>query len=426
MKNKTHLGFLMILALFFHLSTGNAQPTNSESLIPTKVVKFANLPYGDHTYSCIGVAKGFFKDVGIDLQADTIKIEEVVPSLVGGTYDAVSVPPGILFSAYETSPNLCSFVFGDLFQGFALMAQPNEGFKTYADFTKQGMSHEEAIKAVVQQLKGKVFAYPTENAIKPFIDLLLEKGGLSRSDFTNTVLDDPMTVSAMRNKKADFQVGGVPSRITLQKEGFIPLIGAADLAKGAKPSADSKELASILQDGWAVTKDFFDREHPTILRLASVNFRIMKFMQTNRAEALAIHMPYLSKVTGQKFTSADGAIIYDSLDPFITFEDQKSWFHDKNNPLYYAYVNGAILNSFIHDKIYKNNPPQVDDVIYAASVYDELEKLKASSDQSFARLKTQTLNETDSKKLAEAKKVYEAYDYYDSDRLTAELLKRNP
>jgi hypothetical protein len=32
-------------------------------------VRFANLPYADHTITSIGIEKGFFKEVGIDLRA---------------------------------------------------------------------------------------------------------------------------------------------------------------------------------------------------------------------------------------------------------------------------------------------------------------------------------------------------------------------
>ena len=391
---------------------------------PLRAVRFANLPYADHTYSSIGVAKGWFREVGIDLKAETIKVEEAVPSLTSGAFDVVSVPPGILFSAYDAAQNLCTFVFGDLFQGYALMAQPGQGYKTYAEFTAQGMGHADAVKAVVRQLKGKTFAYPTENAIKPFIDLLLENGGLTRDQIKALVLDDPMTVNAMRNKQADFQVGGVPSRIVLQKEGFIPLISSIDLAKWAKPSANSKELASILQNGWATRKDFYEKDPATVLRMASVNYRIMRFIETNREEALAIHMAYLSKVTGQKFTPADGAVIYDYLDPFVTFDKQRPWFHDESDPLYYQHVNGAILRSFIEDKIYKGTPPAVDDVIFADDTYRELERLRQAARGLFSKLDARShLPQSVSRKLMEARRFFDAYDYYDAERLAFDALK---
>src|SRR5271167_3992324 len=57
-------------------------------------VRFGMLPYGDHTYAIIGVKKGWFQDVGIDLEYQTVKIEDVIPYLKNGTLDAASLPPG--------------------------------------------------------------------------------------------------------------------------------------------------------------------------------------------------------------------------------------------------------------------------------------------------------------------------------------------
>jgi len=308
------------------------------------------------------------------------------------------------------------------------MAQPNAGYKSYADFVKEGLNPDEAIAATVGQLKSKVFAYPAETAIKPFIDLMLQRGKLTPEDFRPLVLDDPLTVNAMRNKQADFQVGGVPSRITLQKEGFTPLLSSIDIAKLARPSADSPELASVMQNGWATTKDFFQNEHASILRLASVNYRIMKFMQADRKKALQIHMAYLSRITGQQFTEADGEIIYDDLDPFVTFENQKPWFHSDDNPLFYKYVNGSILKSFVDQRIYKNKPPTVEDVIFADDVYNELEKLQVESKDLFAKIEQSNiiqLNQSVKEQYDRAKHFYEIYDFYDSARLAKDILERS-
>lgn len=390
-----------------------------------RTVKFGMLPYGDHTYAIIGAKQGWFREVGIDFQYQPIKVEEIVPYLKNGTLDVVSSPPGILFSSYDNAPNLCSFVFGDLFQGYAILAQPDSGYKSYDEFVTQGMSPADAAKAAAQQLKGKTFAYPTETAIKPFIDLVLEKGGLKRGDFKSLVLDDPLTVNAMRSKQADFQVGGVPSRIVLQREGFKPVISSIDLVKGAAPSADSRELSSILQNGWATTKDLYQKERETVLRLASVNYRIMKFINSNPKEALALHMPYLTEVSGQSFTEQDGHVIYSSLDPFVTFEDQKPWFHDQQNPLYYQYVNGAILKSFVDQGVFKSTSPTVEDVIFADDTYNELERLKQSTEQLLQQIdaaQSVAGNNVLSDKYRRARHFYEIYDYYDSERIAREIL----
>jgi ABC-type nitrate/sulfonate/bicarbonate transport system substrate-binding protein len=398
---------------------------NPDGQPPLKVIRFGMLPYGDHTYAIIGAKQDWFKDVGIDFQYQPIKIEEVVPFLKNGTLEVVSSPPAILIAAYDNAPNLCSFVFGDLFQGFSIMAQPNAGYKSYSEFVSEGLSPQQAIQAAAQQLRGKTFAYPTEAAIKPFIDLALEKGNLKREDLKSLVLDDPLTVNAMRAKQADFQVGGVPSRLILQREGFKPILSSIDLVKGAAPSADSKELTSILQNGWATTKEFYEKEHDTVLRIASVNYRIMQFMNTDEQQATAIHMAYLSEVSGQSFSAQDGKIIYESLDPFVTFENQKDWFHNTQTPLYYKYINGSIIKSFVEQGIFKGKPPEVDDVIYADDIYFELEKMKADSDSLFQQIDNGKLTENKPQladKYEKAKFNYKIYNFLDSSRLARDVV----
>lgn len=387
-----------------------------------KVVRFGMLPYGDHTYAIIGESKGWFRDVGIKLDYATIKVEEIVPQLKNSTRDVISTPPGILFAAFDNSPNLVNFVFGDLFQGYAVLGQPDNGFISFKEAVEKGHSKESALKQVIQQFKGRTFAYPSEAAIKPFIDLLLTKGGIGRSDFTALVLDDPLTVNAMRKKEADFQVGGVPSRIILEREGYKVLISSIDFALMAKPSADSIELASILQNGWATTREYYNREKETILRLASVNFRIMDFINSDTEAALAIHMPYLSQVSGQTFSEADGRVIYESLNPFFTFEQQDAWFNNKDSPLYYSYINGAILNSFIKDGIFKGKPPTVDDVIFADDVYRELTRLRDESKKLFVEIEMRGGGIVSSTAYLEAKQQFQNYNFLDSEMLARKVL----
>jgi ABC-type nitrate/sulfonate/bicarbonate transport system substrate-binding protein len=387
-------------------------------------VRFGMLPYGDHTYAVIGAKKGWFKDVGIDFDYQTVKIEDVIPYLKNGTLDAASLPPGSLFSSYDNAPEMVSFTFGDLFQGYTIMAQPDKSYQSCEDLAKKGMNPGARVKSVMSQLRGKIFAYPAETAIKPFIELALAKGGLKHADIKPLVLDDPLTVNAMRNKQADFQVGGAPSRVILQREGFKPILSSNDIASTAKASPDSPELASVLEDGWVTTKDYYKRHHDTILRLASVNFRILRFINEHPDEALAIHMPYLSQVTGQKFSDADGRIIYSQLDPFFTFEAQSDWFNNPKSLYFYRNVNGSILNSFIAQGIYKKVTPKVEDVVWCQYVYKELEDLKKEAATYMKqitpeRLKTIPGGEA---KFQKAQAYFANYDYLDAKRFSEELV----
>ena len=402
------------------------QPEKGNASAETVTVRFGMLPYGDHSYAIIGAKKGWFRDVGINVEYRPVKIEDLVPFVRNGSLDAGSVPPGVIVAAYENGPAVVSFAFGDIFQGYAIMAQPGKGYKSVDDFLKDGMQIDEAITATIRQMRGKAFAYPAEAAIKPFIDLALRKGKLTRTDVRPLVLDDPLTVNAMRNHQAEFQVGGVPSRLVLEREGFKPILSSKDLASVAKPSPESEELSSIFTDGWACTREYYNAHRDTVLRLASVNYRITKLMNEHQDEALAIHMPYLSQITGQTFTAAEGRIFYNSLDPFYTFEAQRDWYHNPSSVYYFKNLNGAIINSFIKQNIFSQRPPAVSDVIVADEVYTTLEDYRSKTDTLLSQIGStpgiRTPDERD--QLARARSLYDAYDYLDAYRTAERLVGR--
>ncbi len=432
MNNMTKRTRVLVLTLLLlAVGTGLVWDARRKAAVPpapveastVRVVTFGMLPYGDHTYAIIGAKQGWFREVGIDLQYRAIKVEEIVPLLKNRSLDVVSTPPGILFSAHDNAPNLVSFVFGDIFQGYAVLARPDLGLRSLAEFVAEGKLPEQALAAVVAQMRGKTFAYPSEAAIQPFIDLVLDKGGLLRSDIRQLVLDDPLTVNAMRKRQADLQVGGVPSRLVLEREGFKVLVSSIDLARMARPTASSKELASVLQNGWGTTREFYDTRHDDVLRLAGVNDRIMQAIKDQPGNALAIHMPYLSEVSGQQFTAADGKVIYNSLDPFRTFEEQKEWFHDLNSPLFYVYVNGAILENFVSQGVFKNKPPTVEAVILADDVYRELERLRAEAAEALRTVEARGPQAQQSRRYTEARHHFQIFNFFDAARLAREALK---
>ncbi len=61
--------------------------------IPKQVVRYAHAPFLDHTQAVIGMHKGWFDDVGIDIQpkpyALTIPSEQRPAALAAGTVDMV-------------------------------------------------------------------------------------------------------------------------------------------------------------------------------------------------------------------------------------------------------------------------------------------------------------------------------------------------
>lgn len=340
---------------------------------PLETVRFACIPYGDHTQVSVGAARGLFEQAGIDLQFDTVKVEQAATLLATGRYDVVSVSPGLLMQAFNEAPDLQMFVYGSLFQGYAIMAPAGSSAKTYAEILATQPDPAKAAQLTIAQLKGARFAYPPEGGIKPFIDLLLETGKLTRGDFRPIVVDDAIAVATMKRGDADFQVGGAPSRITLQKAGFRPIISAVDIAKTASPSPDSKALRAVFPDGWAAKKSLITEKRDLIVRLARVSYQINAILKSD-PKAAEVHMAYLSKVTGQPFTPQDAAIIYNQLDPFLTFEEQRRWFTDPAYPLFHRHVLGANIQSFVEDGLYAGRKaPTVDDITVAEDIYKAID-----------------------------------------------------
>ena len=66
-----------------------------------------------------------------------MQADQVAPLLIAGTVDVASAAPALLIPSMRQA-KFDSFVFGDIFQAYAIMAQPDAGYKSYKDFVAQG------------------------------------------------------------------------------------------------------------------------------------------------------------------------------------------------------------------------------------------------------------------------------------------------
>ena len=331
MTNVVRNSILIGLGALFGIA-GNAA-SGKEPEIPQVQVRYAHLPYFDHSQAIIGLKQGWFKELGITYVPNDIGIvvtaEDAPAVFASGRLDVMSSPIGLMLPAAKTLPPFKMFFYGDIFQGYAIMSQPDEHDKSFQEFLHEGKTPDEAFKLTMAQLKGKRFAFPTEAAIKGFIDIALRKGGMTLSDVDAVgAPGDPANVALMQAKRADFQVGGVPSRMTLQIAGFKPILTSGDLAAYATASADSEELRAVFHDGWIATDAWINNNYDTVLRIASVGFRINQFIHDHPDEAAAIHTPFLNSIAGTHFENSVAKVAYDSLDPFWTFDQQAGWILD--------------------------------------------------------------------------------------------------
>jgi ABC-type nitrate/sulfonate/bicarbonate transport system substrate-binding protein len=418
-------GTSVLLGVILVLTT---DPANSRAespaipKIPRVDVRFGHEPYGDHTQAIIGVKKGWFDEVGINLVdgGKVISSESTIPVFASGQVNVMSGSVPLFLGATRQLPAYKYFFYADMFLGYALMAQPTKGYKSVEEFMATGASREEAIKQAVQQMRGKKFGYPAETAIKGFINLTLARGGLSLSDVQGVIAEDSRTAAMMVSGDVDFQVGGVPSRLTLQTKGFKPIVTSADLASSAKPSADSEELRAVFHDGWGASDKWIKDHYDTVLRLSSVGWRINQFINDQGDEAMDLHIPFLNQAAGTNFDKNTFRVVYQALDPFVPFDKQNDWYNNDNHPMNEKYVVGSHIKSFEERKFFKPGEFKVSDFSIAAKVYNEMTAYKQASEKQIKEAHDLLGGSTPKAKelLDEASKQYNAFNFYDADRFS--------
>jgi hypothetical protein len=259
------------------------------------------------------------------------------------------------------------------------MAQPDRGYKSVEDFVKEGVEPAEAFRRAAAQLKGKTIAFLSEPSRHQFMEMIYARGGFSKADIDSVKainVDDNQTIGLMVSGRADFQLGGAPAMLELTKRGFRPILTAVEMTRTARPSADSEELLAILKVGWATTAEFFEKNREALLRMSSVAFRTAKFIREQPEEALSIHVPFLSSITGMQLTPETGRWLYDNIHAYYPFEEQEDWYGNPKSTNYYTYEVGARIKDAERKGIFKPGEMDIETIMIADDVYRELKALR--------------------------------------------------
>ncbi len=378
------------------VETQAAQPAAGDAPeipeIPQVEVAFGHEPYLDHTQMSVAVGQDWTKEVGITLAPDgigrNVAGENVIPVFASGDVDVMSGSVALFLGAADQIPDFKLFVNCDIFQGYGLMAQLDAGYKSVQEFIDEGMGEKEAMTAACAQMQGKTFAYPAETAIKGFVELVVTQSGLGENDFETIIAEDSKTSAMMISKQADFQVGGVPSRLTLMQNNFKTIITAGDFAKYAEATPKSDALRGIFYDGWLATDEYIENNYDTILRMTGISYRINQFIQDHPEEALAYHLPFVNSLAGTNLTTEDGLLTYSDLDPFWTFEQTATIYADPSTePLAEVNATGSQIQMWIDDGVYKEGEVSLDDFSIGERVYNDMVNDKASAEENILKAK---------------------------------------
>jgi ABC-type nitrate/sulfonate/bicarbonate transport system substrate-binding protein len=401
--------------------------------IPETTIRIALEPYYVCSAGIIGIDKGWYKEVGISFDPPPYGVivtgQDTTQFIASRKGDMIDQPTVNIMGAIKDIPPVKTFVLNSIFYGSIVLGQP--GTKTVNDFLAEGKSQEEAVKLAVEQIKGKKFAYDGTASSNSFVTSALGLGGLTIDDVDLSAYGDSELIAMMLSNQVDFVGGfGLGAAQELINKGMVYVVGAREIAASAKPSADSPELLSVFQVGWTAETSYIEANYDTILRFSSVVWREGRFINTNRDEAIAIHLPFMNTISGGTNTEGDMNVAYEYLTPFFSFEDQASWFNDPSDPLYYQYSMGAYIQDWVNKGYLKEGELTVEDVSIAQKVYADMQKLKEESDANFATaeaaIKSGTAGEALTQAqtlLDQAKTFYGNYDFLDAKAFSAAAIE---
>jgi ABC-type nitrate/sulfonate/bicarbonate transport system substrate-binding protein len=421
--NRFRAGVLSAGLLFACATAAMAQSAGSPE-IPEQRVRFAHAPYIDTSAAFIGMEKGWFDEVGVVIDDQTLftPIENAASFIASGSADVVDAGLVQILPSMNTIPDVRVFTHHDIFQGQAIMGQSE--YKTVDDFVGEGMSLDEAIKSAVAQMEGKNLLLAPDPASSNFARVFLGAGGLDISDTTVITADYRQHLPLMLAGRADFENGGGPTIIQMLKNGFDQVIQTKHLIEQVDPTEDIGPLTSIVLNGYVASTDFIENNYPTVLRIASVNYRIADFIAMNPEEAAAIHGPFLNRYGGSQLETEDVVLLYTEIDPFFGFDGQSEWYHDESSPYFWKHWVQAVIDSSEEQGVITPGEWTPETIELSHQLYRDLEgyrdEARSLIDEHSAAIEAK--GGAAAEFLAAAKRNFEIFNYYDAARFAKEAV----
>ncbi len=399
---------------------------SGEPTITPQRVRWAHSPYIDTSTGFIGMQKGWFKEAGVEIVDQTVftPIENAASFIASGSADVVDAGLLQIIPSMNNIPDVRVFVQHDIFQGQSIMAQPE--YKTVEDFLAQNLSAEEAMKQAVLQMKGKTLLLAPDPASANFARVFLAAGGLSLSDVNVIIADYKQHVPMMLSKRADFENGGGPTIVQMLKNQFKPVIQTKHIIAQVNPEGgDLSKLTSIVFNGYVASQSYIEGNYPTILRIASVNYRISDYIAKNPQEAAAIHAPFLNRYGGSQLDTEDVVLLYTQIDPFSGFQAQREWYTDTGSPYYWKYWVQAVIDSYEEQGALKRGAWTPETIEMSHRVYADLEKYRAEAEALISANEARIRDKGGAAlaHLTAAKHQFEIFNYYDAARFARDAVR---
>ncbi len=409
----------------FSASTYSPATPEPGTEIPSINVSFGMRPYADNTFYVIGMQKGWYKDVGITITPQPFGLKTTenqwVSLLLNRQVDINSATCSNLLPTYKSSDQLKCVGFAVTFSGSVMFANPKLGLKRVSDYMKPGVSLKQGLAEALKPLLGKTVYIPTSISEKEFTEVPFKLAGLPLPNYVT--MDDSQMLLLAKSGRLDFMhPAGAPIAQTLLDAGWTPIYDSAQLLKFGPGGIDSPFEPLVFNNGWAATADYVNGHKTTMLRFASVAFRIFDALRKDPS-LFGAYAPYLNSVAGTALDAEGVRRTVEHLDPFVPFDEQTKYFVDKQASEYFGNSMGALIKTFeATGTIPKGVTP--DEVVWAAPMYEEMVGYKKKSDELLESAKTAKLTPEKQALITKARQLYDWDDFLDSYRLADAALAK--
>ncbi len=302
--------------------------------IPETTVNMAIYPCcADQSHYQIALVKGWFDEVGISVEGDAFHLytqfDQIVPSMQRGDFDVAGIfVQGYLQTLDTFGMDIPPIWFTDTYVGYSILKSPDSDAKTVEDFMAEGMSFQDAAAAAVQQLQGQeVYTPPHGQVQPPYPDVFLSYGGMSYPDDLDLqFLEDVKIVEvATQEGRIEFAIPyAAPVLVQMIRNGWEPIIDTVQTLEDVGSEQAERMTKLVGSSGLFAQRDWVEEDRERALRLLSVMFRTLDFLNdpATQEEGWVIQADLMNAERGLELIPEDVGVIWESIDPMWTYEDQ--------------------------------------------------------------------------------------------------------
>ena len=396
--------------------------------IPASTVRFAMYPCcADQSLYQIPILKGWFDELNISLDPEGAHqyptFDQIVPSMQRNDFDVAGIfVQGYLQTLDTFGQDIPPIFFNDTYVGYSILKSPESDAKTVEDFVAEGLSFPDAAAAAVAQLEGaEVYTPPHGQVQPPYPDVLMSYAGLSYPDDLNLqFLEDVKIVElATQPGRIEFAIPyAAPVLVQMIRNGWEPVINTVQTLSDVGSEQAERMTKLVGSSGLFAQRSWVEENPDTALRWLSVMFRTLNYIDDPATEldAWTIQADLMNASQGLSLIPEDVGVIWDSIDPMWTYEDQgPALWDDPNAPNHVETALTTQIGALIENGTLAGPEYDIERFLVAKDLFNQLRDLQGQADALLAEAKGMSdLSSSQQALVDQATVFYNQYNFLDS------------